>query len=434
MATPAPRRIGILAGGGGLPLEIAHCVHARGQPVHIVALQGEADSDFAPFPVTRVKWGQVGAILAAFKEAESQDLVIVGRVKRPDPLKVRPDLGFFFAIAHILKILASGGDDGVLRAVLQFFENKGLRVIGAGAAAPELVIGVGPLGTIQPDANAQGLIALGFDTVRELGPHDVGQAVVITSGRIEALEAAEGTDAMLDRVALRRRQTGSNLRGGVLVKRPKPGQELRIDMPAIGPETVRRAAAAGLSGIAVLEGQVIAADRDETLRLSDELGVFVFGAQDRHAGKPVRRGRQTELSLQQLGQTKLYRHALVDAQKAAGVLDSLDAVGAGRAVVVARRYVLTVEAGEGIVPMLERAGGLRQWGDARARRRTGLAVLSSARDLDVGVIDAIVAAGLRGAVILETSTAPSVSAPVLARANECDVFLARGVSHSGLPA
>ena len=98
---------------------------------------------------------------------------------------------------------------------------------------------------------------------------------------------------------------------------------------------------------------------------------------------------------------------------------------------VARRYVLTVEAGEGIVAMLNRAGSLRQWGDARSRRRTGLAVLSSARDLDVAVIDAVVAAGLRGVVILETSAAPSVSALVLARANERDVFLARGVSGSG---
>lgn len=427
MTSEPPRRIGILAGGGGLPLEIAHCVHARGQPVHIVSIEGEADRSFAPFTETRVKWGQVGAILSAFKQAGSQDLVIVGKVKRPDPLKVRPDAGFFFAIAHIAKILASGGDDGVLRAVLKFFENKGLRVIGAGTAAPELVIGAGALGATAPDAKAQDLIALGFDTVREMGPHDVGQAVIITNGRIEALEAAEGTDAMLDRVAARRRELGG-VRGGVLVKRPKPGQELRIDMPVIGPETVRRAAAAGLSGIAVLEGKVMAADRKQTLALSDELGVFVYGAEDLHARKPNRRLRRVQLNLQQLGQTKLYRSALVDAEKAAGVLDSLDAVGVGRAVVVARRYVLTVEAGEGITLMLTRAGSLRQWGDARARRRAGLVALSSARDLDVNVIDAVVAAGLRGIVLLETSAAPSVSAPVLARANERDVFLARGVS------
>jgi UDP-2,3-diacylglucosamine hydrolase len=432
MTISAPRRVGILAGGGGLPLEIAHCVHARGQPVHIVALDGEADRSFAPFEVTTVKWGQVGAILSAFKQAGSQDLVIVGKVKRPDPLQVRPDAGFFLAIAQILKILSSGGDDGVLRAVLRFFENKGLRVIGAGTAAPELVIRAGPLGTTAPDAKAQDLIALGFDTVREMGPHDVGQAVVITNGRIEALEAAEGTDAMLDRVAARRRELGT-MRGGVLVKRPKPGQELRIDMPVIGPETVRRAAAAGLSGIAVLEGKVMAADRKQTLALSDELGVFVYGAEDRHAAMPVRRLRPVSLSLQQLGQTKMYRNALIDAEKAAGVLDSLDAVGVGRAVVVARRYVLTVEAGEGIVAMLNRAGGLRQWGDARASRRTGLAVLSSARDLDARVIDAVLAAGLRGVVILETSAAPTVTAPVLAHANERQVFLARGVSGGGSP-
>ena len=427
MSGSGPRRIGILAGGGVLPLEIAHCAHARGHPVHIVALEGEADASFAPFDVTTVKWGQVGAILSAFKSAGTEDLVIVGKVKRPDPLKVRPDFGFVLAAAHILKILASGGDDGVLRAVLRFFEMKGLRVIGVKAAAPELVIGAGALGAIAPDALALDLIALGFDTVRELGPHDVGQAVIITNGRIEALEAAEGTDAMLDRVAERRRHM-SGVRGGVLVKRPKPGQELRIDMPAIGPETVRRAAAAGLAGIAVLEGQVIAADRRQTVTLADDLKIFVFGAEDRHGGKPVRRREAMRLTLQQLGRTKLYRDALSDAERAAGVLDSLDAVGVGRAVVVARRYVLSVEAGEGIVPMLSRAANLRQWGDARARRRAGLAVLSSARDLDVAVIEAVLAAGLRGVVILETGAAPSVPANVLARANDCDVFLARGIT------
>lgn len=433
MSGSGPRRIGILAGGGVLPLEIAQCAHARGHPVHIVALEGEADALFAPFDVTTVKWGQVGAILSAFKKAGSQDLVIVGRVKRPDPLKLRPDFGFVLAAAHILKILALGGDDGVLRAVLRFFEMKGLRVIGVKAAAPEIVIGAGSLGAVAPDAKAQDLIALGFDTVRELGPHDVGQAVVITNGRIEALEAAEGTDAMLDRVAERRRKMGG-VRGGVLVKRPKPGQELRIDMPAIGPETVRRAAAAGLAGIAVLEGQVIAADRKQTTILADERNIFVFGAEDRHGGKPVRRRQPMQLNLQQLGRTKLYRDALSDAERAAGVLDSLDAVGVGRAVVVARRYVLSVEAGEGIVPMLSRAAGLRQWGDARARRRTGLAVLSSARDLDVAVIDAVLAAGLRGVVILETGAAPSVPATVLARANDCDVFLARGITDQAVRA
>jgi UDP-2,3-diacylglucosamine hydrolase len=212
----AHRATGILAGGGGLPLEIAQCINARGQPVHIVALDGEADADFTPFPVTRVNWGQVGAMVKALKAAGCEDLVIVGKVRRPDPSKVRPDTGFFLAAAHILKVLASGGDDGVLRAVLKFFETKGLHVIGAAEAAPELVIGPGALGACKPSSLALEDIALGFKAVEALGPHDVGQGVVVCDGALEAVEAAEGTDAMLDRVAKNRSTSGR--RGGVLVK------------------------------------------------------------------------------------------------------------------------------------------------------------------------------------------------------------------------
>ena len=126
-------------------------------------------------------------------------------------------------------------------------------------------------------------IARGFDVVRALGPFDVGQAVVVTQGRLEAIEGAENTDAMLARLALQRRlpEGGVGPRRGVLVKRPKPRQEMRVDMPAIGPGTVTRALEAGLRGVAVLAKGAIALGREELARSADAGGLFIEGAVDR---------------------------------------------------------------------------------------------------------------------------------------------------------
>ena len=124
----AQRAIGILAGGGSLPREIAEHVTARGERVHIVAIAGEVDDDLAPFPVTTVGWGQIGGMVRALKDAGCSDLVIVGSVRRPDLAALRPDLGFIRSLPAILRIVAAGGDDSVLTRVVRFFEQKGFAV------------------------------------------------------------------------------------------------------------------------------------------------------------------------------------------------------------------------------------------------------------------------------------------------------------------
>ncbi len=407
MSSTAPRVVGIVAGGGSLPREVAEHVVAHGGRVHIVAVSGEADADFAPFPTTVVGWGQIGAMVQALRNAGCKDLVIVGSVSRPDLAALRPDLGFWRNLPAIFRIITAGGDDSVLTRVVRFFEGQGFRVAPPGAVAPELIVGDGPLGHIAAPPDAYAGVALGFDVVRALGPFDVGQAVVVARGRIAAIEGAEGTDAMLARVGAGRRVSGTDGRSGVLVKRPKPGQELRIDLPAIGPDTVRRVGEAGLAGIAVLAQGALAADRAALCALADASGLFVQGFRDLEAAKETTSRADWRIEVLSRRRPKVRQGA--DATKGAGVLAALAPLATGRAVVVDRGHVLAVESGEGAAVLMARAGSLRQWGKQRIRRRSGVGVLGENADLAHVVVGAA-AAGLAGLAVV------GHPAPVRARA------------------
>src|SRR5260221_2015759 len=144
-------RIGILAGGGRLPLMIAESVAAHGAAVHIVGIEGEADPAIAGFPHTWVNWGQIGRMVAALRDDGGHQMVIAGAVTRPDLWRIRPDAGFFRSLPQILRLLA-GGDDSVLTRVVRFFEGNGLEVLGVHEAAPDLLAGRRPTGRTRPPA------------------------------------------------------------------------------------------------------------------------------------------------------------------------------------------------------------------------------------------------------------------------------------------
>jgi DUF1009 family protein len=272
---PAHGAIGILAGGGSLPVRVAQSVRARGGQVHIVGLAGEAEAAIEAFPHSWVKWGEVGGILKALEGAGCRSLVIIGSVSRPDLASVRLDFGAIRNLPLLLS-LKVGGDDSVLSTVVKFFETKGLAVLGAHEVAPDLVAPVGALGRRAPGKEDAKDIARGAEVVRTLGRLDVGQAAVVSRGYVLAVEAAEGTDEMLERAG-RLRQWGEGKRRGVLVKMCKPGQELRVDLPTIGPRTVELAAKAGLAGVAIEAGRVLVAERDEAVARADRDGLFMAG-------------------------------------------------------------------------------------------------------------------------------------------------------------
>jgi DUF1009 family protein len=366
-------RIGILAGGGRLPLMIAESAAARGVQVHIVAIRGEADPEIARYPHTWVNWGQIGRMLAILRREGGEQLVIAGGVRRPDFWQIRPDAGFFSSLPQILGLIAAGGDDSVLTRVVRFFEQKGLRVWGAHQIAPDLLAAAGDLAATGLTEVARGDARIGFAVRRRLGRLDAGQSVVVADGCVLAIEGAEGTDRMLERVLGLRGREEADQRQGVLAKGPKPGQELRIDMPVIGPKTVDSVVAAGLAGIVVEDKAVLVLDREETLRRADANACAIHGLA---AKPPAPEAAQTPRPLrgQLVGRVRPRRRDIRDIERGIAVVERLAEFGTGKAAVVARCHVLAVEGAEGTAAMLARVRSLRQWSDRRHRRRLGALV------------------------------------------------------------
>lgn len=271
--------LGILAGAGSMPLHVAKAALAQNRPVHIVALKSFASDELCALPHSWVNIGQIGGMIKALERNGCRDLVIIGSVLRPNLGEIRIDWGFLANLGGLWALRTAGGDNSVLSRIVAFFEGKGFHVQGAHEIAPDLLAQPGPLGRVHPNEQSEADIELGRRAVAMLGSLDVGQAVVVARGHIIAVEAAEGTDAVLERCRdLKKWSFGrGSPRVGVLVKCAKPGQDRRVDLPSIGPETVRRAAEARLSGIAVAAGDVLIAERDETIRLADMHGLFVVG-------------------------------------------------------------------------------------------------------------------------------------------------------------
>jgi DUF1009 family protein len=173
-----------------------------------------------------------------------------------------------------------GGDSHLLAGIATMFEDQGFRVVGAHDVAPQILIPQGPIGRHKPSEADGADIALGLAFLRATGPFDVGQAVVVARSRVLAVEAAEGTDNMLARLAELRSAGRIRAVGGILVKAPTPGQDRRMDLPTIGPRTVEGAARAGLAGIAVVAGSTVVAEPDVTGATADRERLFVVGVPD----------------------------------------------------------------------------------------------------------------------------------------------------------
>ena len=265
--------LGIIAGGGPFPGRVAAAAQAAGRPVFIVALRGYAEpSVVAPFPNATIRMGAASDILAALRAHACTDLVLVGPVRRPSLLDLRPDGEGTRIMARIGRA-AFSGDDGLLAAVVRVLGEEGFRVLGAHEVLTEAVGGAGMLGQAAPDAAAMADVERGTQVVRALGQVDVGQGCVVQQGIVLAVEAIEGTDAMLARAAGLARPGP----GGVLVKLVKPGQDRRADLPTIGPHTVSAAAAAGLRGIAYEAGGTLITDRAACIAEADARGLFLIG-------------------------------------------------------------------------------------------------------------------------------------------------------------
>lgn len=265
--------LGIIAGGGALPGRVAAAAVASGHEVFLVGLDGFADpAVLAAYPHAVARIGAAGRILQLLRGAGCTELVLVGPVRRPSLLDLRPDAEGARLLARIGRA-AFGGDDGLLAAIVRVLAEEGFRVIGAHEVFTEALAPPGLLTRIGPDAQALADIARGREVVQALGSADVGQACVVQQGIVLAVEAIEGTDAMLARCGALARPGP----GGVLVKLVKPGQDRRADLPTLGVESVRAARAAGLRGIAFEAGGTLLADRAAMIATAEAAGLFLLG-------------------------------------------------------------------------------------------------------------------------------------------------------------
>ena len=265
--------LGILAGSGPFPGQVAAAAQRAGRPVFIIAFEDFAELPvIGSFPHRFVRVGAAGRILALLRENGCRDLVLVGPVRRPSLLDLRPDPEGIRILSRIGRA-AFSGDDGLLAAVVRVLADEGFRVIGAHEVLAEALGEAGVLGSIQADATAFADIERGRKVVCALGSVDVGQACIVQQGIVLAVEAIEGTDAMIARAAGLARPGP----GGVLVKFVKPGQDRRMDLPTIGPRTIQGAAEAGLRGIAYEAGGTLLTDRAACVAAADARGLFLMG-------------------------------------------------------------------------------------------------------------------------------------------------------------
>ena len=274
--------LGIVAGGGPMPARVAEAARSGGRRVFIVALDGYADTEqLAKFPHASARLGAAGRIISLLQANACREIVLVGPVRRPSLLNLRPDAEGARLLARVGRA-AFTGDDGFLAAIVRVLGEEGFQVVGAHEILTEAIGPRGLLSQAIPDADATADIARAVEVVRALGKVDVGQGCVVQQGIVLAVEAIEGTDAMLARAGGLRRPGP----GGVLVKLVKPGQDRRADLPTIGPRTVEAVAAAGLRGIAFEAGGTLFTDRVACVAQSDAAGLFLLGLDPNNGETP----------------------------------------------------------------------------------------------------------------------------------------------------
>lgn len=278
-------RLGLIAGGGGLPVHVAQAVAADGRLGCVIALKGFADP--ARFSSsTQRTIGQFGHVIRDLRAAECDAVCFAGIVTRPDFRSFVPDLEGAKLMPRLLAAAVSG-DDALLRVVVNAFEEAGFAVVGADELIESLLAPEGVIGAVLPDAKAEADIAKAMEIAAAIGAMDIGQGAVVCEGLVLAVEAQEGTDAMLARVATLPEDIRGTLsaRRGVLAKCPKPVQERRVDLPVVGVETVEGAARAGLAGIAVEAGSAFILGHEAVARAADAHGLFVMGVPPRHTAQ-----------------------------------------------------------------------------------------------------------------------------------------------------
>ena len=265
------QNLGIIAGDGLLPAEIAKLYLEQGGMVYIAALEGETDiSSIINYSYKQFPIGAVGALLEYFVENNVKEIIIIGGLTRPDLKSIKVDVAGSVLIAKILKEKLLG-DDNILKIISNFIESKGFKVI-----SPKNLLKVSNYeklykSNISPSRQDIIDIEFGKQVLKSLSNLDIGQSIIVSNGYVLGIEAAEGTDDLIRRCELYRKTD----KGGVLVKMAKSEQDMRLDIPAIGPDTIFYLAKHGYNGLAISKSEVIIIKPAETINLLNENDLFI---------------------------------------------------------------------------------------------------------------------------------------------------------------
>lgn len=262
--------IALIAGTGSLPHLLVDVFKAQNHPFVVLALKNQAEDHLVEEnPHLWISFGEIGKALAYLKENKIKRIVMAGAVSRPALSDIKADWEGVKWLARLAK--KALGDDSLLKALIELIEECGYQIVAPDQILAELLAPEGQLTSVVPDDQAWRDIGRGLDVLSALGPVDVGQAIVVQENLVLGIEAIEGTDALIKRVNSLQRPG----RGGVLVKITKHTQDHRVDLPTIGPETIRRASQSGLRGIAIEAGKTLLLNREETLALAEEKKLFL---------------------------------------------------------------------------------------------------------------------------------------------------------------
>jgi len=253
-------------------------VRESGREVFVLALEGAADQWVESYPHEWASLGEVNKMLKALRAHNCGDVLLAGKLARPKFSEIKLDVKGVLLAPRVIAA-ARKGDDALLRTVVELFEREGFHAVGATEAAPGLLAPQGQMGRVAPSPESKEDIAAALKIALAMGTLDIGQAAVVCNGFPLAVEAAEGTDAMVARIAtLPEHFRGTPAkRRGVLAKAPKPIQDRKTDLPVIGVQTVRNAATVGLAGIAVETGGALILGKRAVIEEADRLGLFLVG-------------------------------------------------------------------------------------------------------------------------------------------------------------
>jgi DUF1009 family protein len=264
--------LGLIAGQGVFPVEVARMARRRGLRVACVALRDQARPELEEC-VEQITWihpGEVNAGLAAFRAAGVRDVVMAGKVTKSDLFQNPDGLHLDEQASGLMGELSDRKDDTILGKLADFLEAIGLHLLPQYALTPELLVGAGVLSATVPDAAQQADIAFGFPIAKTIGDLDIGQTVVVKDRAVIAVEAIEGTDATI-------RRAGAIASGACVVKVAKPSQDPRFDVPTIGPDTIAVLAEAKVAVLAFEAGATVVLEREVVVREADAHGIAIVG-------------------------------------------------------------------------------------------------------------------------------------------------------------